>query len=613
MAKTKIDKETSLKREISVWKDRIERGKKLREKKIKKARKLIDYYKSKQWQDVTGNYQDKPVVNLIFSHIKSQIPFLYFQNPKWYAKPKPGHYKYAPQAKTATIFLNYYASENLGVSLKKQMRAAILDAFFIFGVIKSGYVVDMQVNKNYGKPKIKGYDEKKEPIYEANEKGDYILDNEESIVTNEKFASKRTSPACLIFDTEADSFFEEGRYIIEEISLPLEEVKSNSKYKKSVRDKLVASYEAKAGLTFARDGKDTDMDLVVADLKRITIYEIWDIESNSLKVLASNYNDDYLQNIETPAGVEKHPYSFLYFNDIPDEIYPLSDLDVLKPIQDEHNKGLSLIQTHAKKYGRKYGYIESMIDEDEIEKAESGEDSAFFKVKELPLGKCIEPLEGAPQDPAVLNYYNETKMAFDKLAATSEADRGAVERRKTAYEASKLYGSSDLRKEDRRSLVEDWAADVGAKLLQSMQANLTAEDAQEISPEQANNWVNITDRNQIAGQFNVSTIVGSMTPKLPEYERNDFVAFMQSLTQFPPELIQVKVNFDAILSAASEMFPALEDIQLLNPPEKQKEIQAGIDQQKKIEQLMALSQQMSKSGTQGGKPPVKKGNKNAAV
>lgn len=606
-----LDKEKAEKQEVAVWIDRIIRGEKLRDKRIKEAKKYIEYYKSNQWIDVEGAYEEKPVTNLIFSHIKSQIPFLYFQNPKWYVKPRQGYFKFRKNANTATMFLNYYASENMGASLKKHMRLAILDAHFIFGCIKTAHVFDTEVNKNFGKPKISGYTTDNEPIYEMN--GDRaVLDEQEDNLVNEKFISRRVSPARLIFDTESESYFEDGRFVIEEINVPLGQLKKDKKYKNTKN--LKETYSLKPGQSLSsKDLESEDYCGLADDIKRTTIYEIWDIENKKLKVVSKGNPDKFLRNIDTPLGIEGHPYSFLVFNTVPDEAYPLSDMRALKGPQDENNKALAMIATHAKKSRRKYGYLEGAIDEDQVVVAESGADGAWVKVKELPLReKVVDVMPEAPLAQSVGEYFGITDGIFRKISSTTEADRGAVERKKTAYEASKIYGSADLRKEDRRSQVEDFASDVGSKLLQSMQANLTAEDVDEIAPDEKPNWVQIKDRSEIEGQFSVSVVVASASPKLPEYERNDFMLFMQALTQFPPELIQVKVDLDSMLDAVSSMFPSLDGIKLLNTKEEQEKIQKKIDDQKRIEQLMMLSEQMTKNG-QVKKDVAGGGSGNAAV
>ncbi len=614
MAKDKkISKSEKDLKEITVWRDRIERGKKLRDKHVKEAKRYIKYYKSQQW-DENSPFKEKPVTNLIFATVKSQLPFLYFQNPKWYVTPKSGHEedkdKIKENAKTAEIYLNYYTNENMRITLKKQTRLAILDGFFLFGCLKTGYVKSMVINENYGKPKILGY-EGEVPIYDIDDAGNVEIDEDEEITLNEKFVSRRISPASLIFDTECPNYFEDGRYIIEEISLPLQDVKNDKKYDNT--SDLEPSYMIKRGTNLSdSDMGKSEYSELQEDLKRTTLYEIWDIEHDKLKVIAEGH-DKWLRNEETPIGIERHPYTFLQYNDVPDEVYPLSDIRVLKSPQDEYNKSRAMEIIHAKRYGRKFGYIEGMIDEDELSKAESGEDGTFFKVKELPLEKVIEPMPDAPLDQAVYVGTQNSKADFDRLAVTNEFDRGVVERRKTAYEASKISGSSDLRKEDRRALIEDFMAETGNKLLQSMQANLSPQEAVPIAGKnRAINWATI-DKTNLDGEFNVRVEVGSMTAKLPEQERQEFVGFMQSLSQFPPEMIQKKLNLDSLLEAVPSMFPALEDINLLNTPEQQQAIEKQQAQEKQINFMLQLAKmrggklQMSPEGM--SQSQLKKGGK----
>src|SRR3990172_5316856 len=234
-------------------------------------------------------------------------------------------------------------------------------------------------------------------------------------------------------------------------------------------------------------------------------------------------------------------------------MYPLPEARVLKSPQDSYNKATGIIEEHAKKYARKYGYIEGMIEDDEMDKILAG----------------------------VLFNFRES-------GGSSEQDRGNVERRKTAYEASKMTEAGSVRKQDRRSLVEDMAADVGTKLLQSMQANMTIEDVVNIGKEgDEGDWVTI-DKAKIAGQMNVTVEIGSMTPKLPELERQDFGYVLQALSQFPPELVQTHVNFSALLKAIPQMFPSLENVEFINDNETITANEKKMAQQKQVEQLLQL-------------------------
>ena len=252
----------------------------------------------------------------------------------------------------------------------------------------------------------------------------------------------------------------------------------------------------------------------------VTLYEIYDLEHDKLIVLAEDH-DEFLRDENIPDGIEGSPYEFLRFNEIPDELHPLSDIKNLKPIQEEHNLGRAMIMTHAKRFGRKYGYKDGTFppgEEDaEMEKLKDPEDGGFFKyAEEMPI-----PMLDAPLDSAVYQNFQQTSIDFHKVGGSTEHERGTVERRKTAFEAGQISKEAGIRKEDRKSLTEDFAAGVGAKLLQSFQANLTIEQAVEIAGQAGMQWQNIS-RENITGQFTVGVEIGSAAPAIPEFERQDF-------------------------------------------------------------------------------------------
>lgn len=598
--------------EVMLWDDRIKRGQALRKKKMKKVKKAVKYYKGLQHEAQFESSGNKPVTNLIFAYIKTQLPSLYFQNPKWYVRPKPGNRDKVDYSEIAQNYLNYYTNENMRITLKKQMRLAILDAFFTFGAIKTGYVADIELTPRQGEDHVIGYSDGKEiydstvkannqstfDISEDGELKDYVGE-EESSVTNEKFVARRISPASLIFDVECENYFEDGRFIIHEISKPLADIKNDPKYENTSDLKESYTIKPSKGLSDA-DLQKEEYASVAEDLKRVTIYEIYDMEHKKLKVVAEGHKR-FLRNDPMPAGIDGSPISFLQFNDIPDELYPLSDIEVLMSPQDEYNKGREIIMTHAKRFNRKYGYIDGMIDETEMRVVENGSDGSFFKVKDLPLAKVMEPLTDAPLDISVYQNFDQARMGFDKVAGSTEADRGVVERRKSATEAGLMGQSAGVRKEDRRSLVEDFASQVGEKILQSMQANLSIEDAMQIDRNGVKEWMTVS-RENIKGQYSVGVIVDSATPKLPQYERQDFLLFMQVVAQFPPEITRVKLNLDGLLAAVPKMFPSLEDIQLLNDDNTQKMIQQELDKERRFKKFTEIGKIKNNSIIAGQQP-----------
>ena len=221
---------------LNVWRDRIERSKKFRKKQLKDVAKYIKFMQGDQWGDRKVTITEKPVINLIFSHIKTQLPNLYFQNPNFYCRPKQNLTvedmpRMVNDARLAQFFLNYYTKENLGIALKKQVRLAILDAFFCYGVIKVGYTGNFEINTNFGKNKVLAEEPDGTPVYETDPvTGEVMKDEDEHILTNEAFYARRVSPLHILIDPECENYFEDGRYIAQEIVKSVQDVKNSKLY-----------------------------------------------------------------------------------------------------------------------------------------------------------------------------------------------------------------------------------------------------------------------------------------------------------------------------------------------------------------------------------------------
>lgn len=591
--------ETYAEKSLSIWKDRIERAKKDRknyfeERKIN-VKTLINFYRGNQWTDLNVSLPERPTINLIFQHVKSQLPYLYFQNPRWYVRAK-GRFKesYEPIAVIAEELLNYYVDENLKISLKRQMRLAILDAFFSYGCIKIGYIGAFEPNPNYGQYKILG-EKDGQPVYSKDDNGQLITDDDKEIVTNEAFLATRISPKHMLFDTECENYFESGRWIAQEIIKSTEDVINSRLYDKKNTNGLKENYSIATGYDLDTKGSldfwYDDAEAIKEDVKRVRLYEIYDMEHDKLIVIADGH-DKILRNEPMPDGIEGCPFCFLRFNEVPDEKYPLSDIESLKPIQEEYNLGRGMVLTHAKRYGRKYGFIAGKFGgEDpakEIEKMKDPEDGMMFEVNELPLSGVIEPLADAPLDAAVYSSFEQSKQDFREVGGATEWDRGVVERRKTAYEASKLSGATNVRKDDRITLVEDFSSEIGTKMLQSMQANLSTEEAIKIIGSAGEEW-KIISKEDIVGEFNVDVQIGTAQPRNPDTEKGELMELLSTLTKLPPQIILPELNVRGTLEEIIKLYPHIKRENIFNTPEQKQMIEQKMIQQEQLQQ-----------GSQGG-------------
>ena len=106
------------------------------------------------------------------------------------------------------------------------------------------------------------------------------------VVEDQAFV-ERISPFDMMVDPEA-TCLEDARWICQRIVRPLAEVKKDDRYKRSVRQNLVAD----AGVRYRWDGDD-ERERYNEVSARVTLYEYYDLENGTLSVCASS-GDDYL-------------------------------------------------------------------------------------------------------------------------------------------------------------------------------------------------------------------------------------------------------------------------------------------------------------------------------
>lgn len=526
MAVSKTERER-----LQIWRNRVGWSRERREPAVKRYESFKRFYIGDQWDSTATSLENPLVVNLIYSHIKATLPGLYFQDPYFFLEP---HEKtYEPYIPVGESVLNYFVRHN---KMRRYVRLATLDAILYMGVLKVGYDPKFMPNPNGGGKVSAGKDDAGNDIWITDPETGGPLTEPDELLTEDNFFVERVSPANMLFDPEPNNFIEDGTWIGEETIERLDEVQDNPdyKYRSKLKESHVASNETFVGPEDNPDVQD--------DLKRIRLVHLYDFTEGIYRVYADGQEDNvgFLYEEDISKGIDLHPYSVLKFHEIPGETYPLSEIQVLKPIQEEYNKAMTMLLNHAKRFVRKYtAEIGTFSDPQEKEKLLEPEDGMIVEIVKGMTGK-IAPINDAVMDPAILQVLQEIPQAFWKTAGASESERSTVERRKTMFEASQISKYTQLRNEDRVSLVEDWISDVGKKLYDQLQANLRVPTAIKISNKYGQFWKEGITKDDIQGDYDVSVRIGSTKPKIPEFEKQDLAEFMQALATIPN--IQAYIN-----------------------------------------------------------------------
>jgi hypothetical protein len=239
-----------------------------------------------------------------------------------------------------------------------------------------------------------------------------------TVVEDQPFV-ERVSPFDVFVDPEA-TCMDDVTWIAQRIVRPLDEVQADKRYKPSVRKRLSAD----AGLDSSyQDPLDQSQFTDEAD--RVTLYEFYDVVSNTMSVCAE-HGDEFLLDPTPMPYAFGQPFVMLRNYDIPDRFYPLGDLESIESLQLELDKTRSQLMNDRKRYARKYLYHERSFGPEGREALESDQDGRFVPVvdENKPLSDVVMPLPQVPVSPEIYNYSQIITEDINVVSGVNEYSRG---------------------------------------------------------------------------------------------------------------------------------------------------------------------------------------------
>jgi len=503
-------------------------------------RLMIDLYRGKHFTSADLSKEDKIMVNVAFSTANVIGPSVSINRPKIAVNPRRS--EFAQAATIAESAVNYWWSR---YRFQSEVRRSVNDYVIVgHGWVKVGY----------------RYEEGEQPIDpqtqaamfaqardQANQSAAADPNNVESLPTDEAIAEsipttttvvtedrpfvERVSPFDMFVDPEAVSM-ENARWVAQRIVLPLDEIRNNDNYDPTVRNKLQADAATNPRWRDSRDAKASAQQYDDR-IKRVTIWEFYDLRNGLMSVFPEKGDGFLLKPTDMPY-VYGCPFVMLRNYSVPDQFYPIGDLEMLEPIQREINELRSQMMNHRKRYLRKYIARHKALDSDAMAALESDVDNAIVYIEDdIPLSDVIAPLPITMTPPEFYNYSHVIENDMDLITAVSEYQRGSVsEVRRTATEASMIQDAVNARSADKLSAIEGWLSDIAARVVQLAQEFLTGEDTvRTVGPLQAQVWTNFT-RSEIQGEFDFEVEAGSTQPMNDTQRRQTALQLAQVLSPY---------------------------------------------------------------------------------
>jgi hypothetical protein len=375
----------------------------------------------------------------------------------------------------------------------------------------------------------------------------------------------------------------------------LEDLKRNKRFK-NTRD-LKATVEVKqdwpSGTTKPRL-KETPSQ-PDEDLLRVQVWEIWNKRTGMRMVLADDH-DRALEFVEWPEQIQGFPAETLAFTEHPDQLYGPPDLKQVLGQQDIYNRYNSIIFAHNQRYAmRKLVTTRGAFDEKEL--AKLMEPFEGYVETDGEADKAIAAVPDAPLPVDVYQGRAQTREDQDRVSGIADFVRGVAEKVDTATEAAALQANLNVRTNDARAIVEDFAERMSRKLLDiDVQTLELPKSIPIIGPDGAialRDYIHVQDRETLLAHTDVEVEIGSMQPINESVRKRDAMELF-TLLKNDPLVNQFKLH-QMLVPAYREHIPDVASLML-----SRDEFEAL--QMHQMQQMQQAQQMGQKPGQPPGRP-----------
>ena len=345
------------------------------------------------------------------------------------------------------------------------------------------------------------------------------------VVEDQPFV-ERISPFDIYVDPEA-TCMDDLTWIAQRIVRPLEEAQNDKRYRPSVRKQLTAD----GGVNPMYAAQYLDNREYLFDEERVTIWEYYDIRSNTMSVWGET-TDEFLVNPLPMPYAYGQPFVMLRNYDVPDFFYPIGDLEAIESLQLELDKTRSQLMNDRKRYARKYLFHERSFGPEGREALESDEDGRMVPVvdENKPLSDVVIPMPQIPISPEIYAYSEIIETDINTVSGISEYARGAMpEIRRTATEASIIADAQNARAADKLALIEIAISQIGRRVLQLVQQYMTGEAMARVSLKGGESMYVAYTREEITGEYDFTVEGGSTQPINDTIRKQQAVSLMNAI------------------------------------------------------------------------------------
>ncbi len=483
------------------------------------------------------------LLNEVYPIVQTNLPAIFFRNPRFYLKPRnktfiakvldPATGKKVDteldsqkSANTQEAILNYTLEK---IRYKQETRKVLLDALlFPHGVMWHGY------------------------------KGDWGMTEEQSMyVTDDMPFVERICPTRFIKDPSVNmANTHKARWVGRIIDIPYQDFMEDDEL--DIDKKLVKGFKgfgdkvgtasmlsaATTGGALSSGGQDTRpinsfarnlIDFTDEGYKKsnasnfIRCYEIFlrptkkqkrNGEKGSILLLTFE-QEKPLRESEWTIKAEGFPSKILQFNELPDAMMGLSDVDTYKSIADNKNILVNMAIRNAQENSKLYVAIATagMDGEEDVQKVQSGDQTILLFKGDTVNGKMSVQSGSGAASGELYQAINFTQKNLDDKSGVTDLRRGVLQSGEESAASVKLRaGASSARPAYRQDIMTDFLKESGLYLTEILRQFIPFDQAVRIIGSMDLQWSDKPTQEEIQAETDVEIDPISMLPESPEDE-----------------------------------------------------------------------------------------------
>lgn len=513
------------------------------------------------------------ILNEVYPIIQTNLPAIFFRNPKFYLKPRQKTFiakVFNPEtgkkedteldsqksANTQESLLNYSLEV---IKYKKEVRKVLMDALlFPHGILWHGY------------------------------KGDFGLDTEQSLyVKDGMIFVRRLTPTRFIKDPNVNmANMDEAKWVGRIIDIPYRDfVEDDTLYIKDKRKlKAFKGYGDVVGagsiganqnyqqgrVTGGGDSfklnnlKKNLLDYSMDDFQRskysmfIRVYEIFlrptlkekkDGKKGKILLLGFDQDEPYREN-EWSIKAEGFPAKVLQFNEICDALIGMADIDTYKAIADQKNIITNLQIRNAQENSKVYVAIaKDGANEEDIQKIQRGDQTILFFEGETIEGKMQVSSASGSASNELYTIDQRIQKNLDDKSGVTDLRRGVLQSgEESAFSVKMRAAATSARPQYRQDIMGDFLKESGQYLLEMIKQFMPFEEAVRIMGTLDLQWSENPSQEEIQAETDVEIDAVSITPENPDDEIQKLNLVIQLMTQaLNDPAVQAKIQQEGMM------------------------------------------------------------------